>query len=154
VRMCDKVVNSEGKVVDLNEQQRNSINEVINGFASDALRTLCIAFKDIEGSSDDGNGIPEDKYTLIAIIGIKDPVRPGVKEAVKTCLDAGITVRMVTGDNINTAKAIARECGILTDGLAIEGPDFRNKTQREMEEIIPKLQVVFLFHSAYTLFNF
>ncbi|XP_024630609.1 putative calcium-transporting ATPase 11, plasma membrane-type isoform X5 [Medicago truncatula] len=70
VKMCDKVVNSEGKVVDLNEQQRNSINEVINGFASDALRTLCVAFKDIEG------------------------------------------------------------------------PDFRNKTQREMEEIIPKLQVM------------
>ncbi|XP_024630608.1 putative calcium-transporting ATPase 11, plasma membrane-type isoform X4 [Medicago truncatula] len=142
VKMCDKVVNSEGKVVDLNEQQRNSINEVINGFASDALRTLCVAFKDIEASSEDGNSIPEDEYTLIAIIGIKDPVRPGVKEAVKTCLDAGITVRMVTGDNINTAKAIARECGILTDGLAIEGPDFRNKTQREMEEIIPKLQVM------------
>ncbi|KAJ1423046.1 HAD-like superfamily [Sesbania bispinosa] len=83
-----------------------------------------------------------EKYTLIAIIGIKDPVRPGVKEAVKTCLEAGITVRMVTGDNINTAKAIARECGILTDGLAIEGPDFQKKTQREMKEIIPKIQAM------------
>ncbi|CAL5211879.1 unnamed protein product [Lathyrus oleraceus] len=142
VKMCDKVVNAEGKVVDLNEQLRNNINEVINGFACDALRTLCIAFKDIEGSSESDSSIPEDKYTLISIIGIKDPVRPGVKEAVKTCLAAGITVRMVTGDNINTAKAIARECGILTDGLAIEGPDFRNKTQQEMEEIIPKLQVM------------
>ncbi|KAJ1418535.1 P-type ATPase [Sesbania bispinosa] len=141
LKMCDKVVNADGKVVLLNEQQRNSITEVINGFASEALRTLCLAFKDIEGSSD-GTTIPEEKYTLIAIIGIKDPVRPGVKEAVKTCLEAGITVRMVTGDNINTAKAIARECGILTDGLAIEGPEFRKKTQREMEEIIPKIQVM------------
>ncbi|TKY67943.1 putative calcium-transporting ATPase 11 [Spatholobus suberectus] len=141
VKMCDKVVNADGKVVNLNEQQRNSTTEVINGFASEALRTLCIAFKDIEGSSE-GDSIPEDKYTLIAIIGIKDPVRPGVKEAVKTCLEAGITVRMVTGDNINTAKAIARECGILTDGIAIEGPDFRNKTRQEMEEIIPKIQVM------------
>lgn len=146
VKMCDKVVNAEGKVVDLNEQLRNNIYEVINGFACDALRTLCIAFKDIEGSSESGSSIPEDNYTLISIIGIKDPVRPGVKEAVKTCLAAGITVRMVTGDNINTAKAIARECGILTDGLAIEGPDFRNKTQQEMEEIIPKLQVVLPIH--------
>lgn len=148
VKMCDKVVNAEGKVVDLNEQQRKSITEVIDGFASEALRTLCIAFKDIEGSSEN---IPEDKYVLIAIIGIKDPVRPGVKEAVKTCLQAGITVRMVTGDNINTAKAIARECGILTDGLAIEGPDFRNKTQQEMEQIIPKLQVVLLFYTILLL---
>ncbi|RDX68387.1 putative calcium-transporting ATPase 11, plasma membrane-type, partial [Mucuna pruriens] len=141
LKMCDEVVNADGEVVHLNEQQRNSITEVINGFASEALRTLCIAFKDIEGSSE-SDSIPDDKYTLIAIIGIKDPVRPGVKEAVKTCLEAGIIVRMVTGDNINTAKAIARECGILTDGIAIEGPDFRNKSQQEMEEIIPKIQVM------------
>ncbi|KAF2322596.1 hypothetical protein GH714_019695 [Hevea brasiliensis] len=87
--------------------------------------------------------IPEDNYTLVAVVGIKDPVRPGVKEAVKTCLEAGIIVRIVTGDNINTAKAIARECGILTDdGIAIEGPDFRDKSPQEMEEIIPKLQVM------------
>ncbi|XP_027355861.1 putative calcium-transporting ATPase 11, plasma membrane-type isoform X2 [Abrus precatorius] len=141
VKMCNKVVNADGNVAHLNEQQRSSITEVINGFASEALRTLCIAFRDIKGSSK-GDSIPEDMYTLIAIIGIKDPVRPGVKEAVQTCLAAGITVRMVTGDNINTAKAIARECGILTDGIAIEGPDFRNKTQQEMEEIIPKIQVM------------
>ncbi|XP_068483908.1 putative calcium-transporting ATPase 11, plasma membrane-type [Phaseolus vulgaris] len=141
VEMCDRVVNEEGRVVSLNEQQKSSITEVINGFASEALRTLCIAFKDIEESSK-SDGIPEDKYTLIAIVGIKDPVRPGVKEAVKTCLEAGIVVRMVTGDNINTAKAIARECGILTDGIAIEGPDFRNKSPQELEKIIPKIQVM------------
>ncbi|KAK7341150.1 hypothetical protein VNO80_24075 [Phaseolus coccineus] len=141
VEMCDQVVNEEGKVVPSNEQQRSSITEVMNGFASEALRTLCIAFKDIEESSK-SDRIPEDKYTLIAIVGIKDPVRPGVKEAVKTCLEAGIVVRMVTGDNINTAKAIARECGILTDGIAIEGPDFRNKSPQELEKIIPKIQVM------------
>ncbi|RZS19269.1 hypothetical protein BHM03_00051691 [Ensete ventricosum] len=72
--------------------------------------------------------IPASGYTLIAVFGIKDPVRPGVKEAVQTCKAAGIKVRMVTGDNINTAKAIAKECGILTeDGLAIEGSEFRSK---------------------------
>ena len=75
------------------------------------------------------------------MFGIKDPLRPGVREAVKTCHDAGINVRMVTGDNINTAKAIARECGILTDdGIAIEGPEFRAKSPNEMRELIPKIQ--------------
>ena len=48
---------------------------------------------------------------------------------------------MVTGDNINTAKAIARECGILTDGIAIEGPEFREKSEVELLDIIPKIQV-------------
>lgn len=145
LEMCDKVVNTDGKVVRLFEEQRKNITKVINDFASEALRTLTIAFRDIEKPSND-NSIPEENFTLLAVVGIKDPVRPGVKEAVKTCLAAGITVKMVTGDNIITAKAIARECGILTDGLAIEGPEFRKKTQQEMEEIIPKIQVILLFH--------
>jgi Ca2+-transporting ATPase len=86
--------------------------------------------------------IPEDGYTCIGIVGIKDPVRPGVKESVAICRSAGITVRMVTGDNINTAKAIARECGILTEGgIAIEGPDFRTKSEEEMTQLIPNIQV-------------
>lgn len=142
LKMCDKVLNGNGEAVSLSEEKRENINDIINGFASEALRTLCLAFKDIDESSD-VNNIPDDNYTLIAVIGIKDPVRPGVKEAVQTCLAAGITVRMVTGDNINTAKAIAKECGILTeDGLAIEGPDFRKKSLQEMQELVPKLQVM------------
>lgn len=88
------------------------------------------------------DSIPASGYTCIGIVGIKDPVRPGVKESVAICRSAGITVRMVTGDNINTAKAIARECGILTDdGLAIEGPEFREKNQEELLSLIPKIQV-------------
>nr|XP_023897194.1 calcium-transporting ATPase 4, plasma membrane-type-like [Quercus suber] len=142
LKMCDKIVNADGEAIPLSEEQRKDITDVINNFACEALRTLCLAFKDIKGISS-ADSIPEDGYTLISVIGIKDPVRPGVREAVKTCLAAGITVRMVTGDNINTAKAIAKECGILTEnGIAIEGSDFRNKSPQEMEEIIPKLQVM------------
>lgn len=138
--MCDKVVQKDGESVAISEEQRKNITKAINGFACEALRTLCLAFKDMEKTSDES--IPDDNYTLIAVVGIKDPLRPGVKEAVRTCLAAGIVVRMVTGDNINTAKAIAKECGILTqDGIAIEGSDFRDKTAQEMKEIIPKLQV-------------
>lgn len=149
LRMCQKVVNSNGDSVPLSEEDFMNITNVIDSFASEALRTLCLAFKDLDDSSYEN--IPDDGYTLIAIVGIKDPVRPGVKEAVQTCLAAGITVRMVTGDNINTAKAIARECGILTEGgLAIEGLEFRNKSSNEMRDIIPKLQV---FRSSILGFN-
>ncbi|KAK4743338.1 hypothetical protein SAY87_001339 [Trapa incisa] len=142
LRMCDKIVDKSGKAVPLSEDQINLISKVINDFACEALRTLCLAYKDLaEGSVE--NEIPESGYTLILVVGIKDPVRPGVKEAVQTCLAAGITVRMVTGDNINTAKAIARECGILTeDGVAIEGQDFRNMSPEQMREIIPRIQVM------------
>ena len=67
----------------------------------------------------------------------------GVKEVVELCRAVGITVRMVTGDNINTTKAIAVECGILTDdGVAIEGPTFREKSLEEMKTLILKIQVM------------
>ncbi|WOH00063.1 hypothetical protein DCAR_0519419 [Daucus carota subsp. sativus] len=140
--MCDKMVNSNGETVEMTDELVNMMTHVINGFASEALRTICLAFKDT-GNYDDGNSLPDSGYTLIAVVGIKDPIRPGVRDAVRTCLAAGITVRMVTGDNINTAKAIARECGILTEGgLAIEGSKFRNKTSDELMEIIPRIQVM------------
>ncbi|KAH7654897.1 P-type ATPase protein [Dioscorea alata] len=142
LQMCDKMIDSNGNTVPLSEEKIKDIMNVINNFACEALRTLCLAFKDMDDSYD-ADGIPIDGYTLIAVIGIKDPVRPGVKEAVQTCIAAGITVRMVTGDNINTAKAIAKECGIFTDdGLAMEGSEFRSKSPEEMKTLIPKLQVL------------
>ncbi|KAL4571741.1 hypothetical protein LXL04_018506 [Taraxacum kok-saghyz] len=141
--LCDKMIDGNGEVVELSEEKVKLITNVIEEFAVEALRTLCLAYLDIEGTFDCDENIPESGYTLIAVVGIKDPLRPGVKEAVETCLAAGITVRMVTGDNINTAKAIAKECGILTEGgIAIEGPDFRTKTKEELNEIAPRIQVM------------
>ena len=71
----------------------------------------------------------QGNLVLDAVVGIIDPLRSDVKDAVATCQAAGIMVRMVTGDNIHTAKAIAKQCGILTEGgAALEGPVFRNMT--------------------------
>ncbi|GAB2282707.1 Calcium-transporting ATPase 2, plasma membrane-type, variant 2 [Dionaea muscipula] len=140
---CDKVIDSNGEVVPLDENLVNRLKVTIDEFAADALRTLCLAYMELENGFSPTSPIPGVGYTCIGIVGIKDPVRPGVKESVAICRSAGITVRMVTGDNINTAKAIARECGILTDnGIAIEGPDFREKKLEELHEIIPKIQVM------------
>ncbi|KAG5043316.1 hypothetical protein GYH30_007131 [Glycine max] len=142
LKMCDKTIDCNGEVVDLPEDGANNVSDVINAFASEALRTICLAFKEIN-ETHEPNSIPDSGYTLIALVGIKDPVRPGVKEAVQTCMAAGITIRMVTGDNINTAKAIAKECGLLTEGgLAIEGPDFRDLSPEQMKDVIPRIQVM------------
>ncbi|KAJ7944521.1 Calcium-transporting ATPase [Quillaja saponaria] len=140
---CDKVVNSNGNIVPLDEASINHLKVTIDQFASEALRTLCLAYMELEDGFSAEDPIPVSGYTCIGIVGIKDPVRPGVKESVAVCRSAGITVRMVTGDNINTAKAIARECGILTDdGIAIEGPVFREKNKEELLQLIPKIQVM------------
>lgn len=75
---------------------------------------------------------------------LQDPVRKEVPAAVQQCKNAGIMVRMVTGDNVFTAKHIAHECGIYTDGIAMEGPQFRRMAETNEAELIrdlPRLQV-------------
>ncbi|KAL0921764.1 hypothetical protein M5K25_008871 [Dendrobium thyrsiflorum] len=140
---CDKVLDAAGNVVPLDDATANHLRDTIESFAKEALRTLCLAYMEVEDDFSANQQIPSDGYTCIGIVGIKDPVRPGVKESVAVCRSAGIAVRMVTGDNINTAKAIARECGILTDdGIAIEGPEFREKSLEQMMELIPRIQVM------------
>lgn len=140
---CDKVMNPNGEVVPLDEATRDHLTEIIDNFANEALRTLCLAYAELENGFSAEEAIPASGFTCIGIVGIKDPVRPGVRESVALCRSAGVIVRMVTGDNINTAKAIARECGILTDdGIAIEGPVFREKSLEELHELIPKIQVL------------
>ncbi|CAH2058510.1 unnamed protein product [Thlaspi arvense] len=141
LKMCENVVDSNGETVPLTEERIADISDVIEGFASEALRTLCLVYKDLDEAP--SGDLPDGGYTMVAVVGIKDPVRPGVREAVQTCQAAGITVRMVTGDNISTAKAIAKECGIFTEGgLAIEGSQFRDLPPHEMRAIIPKIQVM------------
>ncbi|KAG8095910.1 hypothetical protein GUJ93_ZPchr0013g35127 [Zizania palustris] len=140
---CKKYLNDQGSVVPLDAVTMDHLNATIESFANEALRTLCLAYIEVDDGFSANDQIPEDGYTCIGIVGIKDPVRPGVKESVAICRSAGIAVRMVTGDNINTAKAIARECGILTEGgVAIEGPEFRTKSAEELNELIPKIQVM------------
>ncbi|KAL7586630.1 hypothetical protein Lser_V15G38720 [Lactuca serriola] len=123
--LCDKMIDVGGEIVPMSEENINFITDVVDEFAADGLRTLCLAYLDVEGSFGCNDDMPEGGYTLIAVFGIKDPLRPGVKEAVETCLAAGISIHMVTGDDIRRAEVIAKQCGILTDeGLAIEGSDF------------------------------
>eukprot|EP00246_Nothoceros_aenigmaticus_P000199 TRINITY_DN1026_c0_g1_i1.p1 TRINITY_DN1026_c0_g1~~TRINITY_DN1026_c0_g1_i1.p1 ORF type:complete len:854 (+),score=164.16 TRINITY_DN1026_c0_g1_i1:295-2562(+) len=143
---CDKVSMGQGQVVPVDDELKEQLTAAIKSFADNALRTLCLAYKDVEDWQD--GAIPSEGFTCAAILGIKDPVRPGVPEAVKTCFAAGIKVRLGTGDNVNTAVAIAKECGILTDGGCMEGPEFRRlhddpETDRtDLEKLVQNLQVM------------
>jgi Ca2+-transporting ATPase len=81
--------------------------------------------------------------TLISIVGIEDPLRVGVREAVANCHKAGVAVKMCTGDNVLTARSIASQCGIFTaGGIVMEGPVFRTLNEHDMKEVLPRLQVL------------
>lgn len=140
---------------DMTDQNRCEALSHINLYSSRSLRTIAFVYRDFDKWPAKGARITDESrsevkfddifknMTFLGFVGIQDPLRDGVALAVKRCQDAGAVVRMVTGDNMITAKAIAKECGILTDdGLVMDGPEFRRLNKPEMLEIIPKLQVL------------
>ncbi|XP_026532189.1 plasma membrane calcium-transporting ATPase 3 isoform X9 [Notechis scutatus] len=157
LKKCTNILNSNGELRVFRPRDRDEmIKKVIEPMACDGLRTICIAYRDFpagkEPDWDNENDIVID-LTCIAVVGIEDPVRPEVPEAINKCQRAGITVRMVTGDNINTARAIAAKCGIIQPGedfLCLEGKDFNRRIRNEkgeieqerLDKIWPKLRVL------------
>mmetsp|Transcript_4081 Transcript_4081/g.6104 ORF Transcript_4081/g.6104 Transcript_4081/m.6104 type:complete len:1097 (-) Transcript_4081:178-3468(-) len=145
---CTMMMDTKGNPAPLSDMKRNVIEKHIEAMASRALRTLVLAHKDYSKASElPANWMenPPDNTNLIfdCVVGIIDPLRSDVIDAVRTAQSAGVVVRMVTGDNIATASAIARQCGILTsNGTAIEGPNFRKMTPRELDAILPRIQVM------------
>ena len=148
LRDCTMFTANAGDAQPLTESKRSEIEAHITSMANRALRTLCVAHKDFpsfDAMPENWKSSPPDNADLCldCVVGIVDPLRPDVKEAVATAQRAGVTVRMVTGDNIATACAIAKQCGILKqDGGVIEGPTLRSLTPAELDSILPKLQVV------------
>lgn len=111
--------------------------------AHKALRVIAVAFKDItELPSKIDSSTIENNLTFVGLIGMIDPPREGVKEAVKTCKTAGIKTVMITGDHLETAKAIAKDLGILNNGeKAITGQELDKMTQEQLEKNIKEYSV-------------
>eukprot|EP00178_Gracilaria_changii_P023857 TRINITY_DN720_c0_g1_i1.p1 TRINITY_DN720_c0_g1~~TRINITY_DN720_c0_g1_i1.p1 ORF type:complete len:719 (+),score=149.17 TRINITY_DN720_c0_g1_i1:289-2445(+) len=125
---------------------RQEILSYVRKMASRGLRTLLLAYRDIDHSENDEpfwREAPDVHLTYVGIVGIKDPIRPETREAVRQLKEAGVTVRMVTGDNKLTATFIAKEAGILDpDGLVVEGPEFRAMSRTELDKKALKIQVL------------
>uniref|UniRef100_A0A0K0F2H5 Calcium-transporting ATPase n=1 Tax=Strongyloides venezuelensis TaxID=75913 RepID=A0A0K0F2H5_STRVS len=164
---CKYILGNNGELKHFGQNELTDMTtNVIEPMASDGLRTIGLAYKDyvyengndnevvIDGTIDwDNEEAIREGMTAIAIIGIQDPVRPEVPAAIEKCQKAGITIRMVTGDNINTARSIATSCGILKPGedfLALEGKEFNSKirdvngkvSQEKLDAIWPRLRVL------------
>ncbi|KAG4079815.1 hypothetical protein HA402_014946 [Bradysia odoriphaga] len=148
------------------DMQERLLHQVIEPMACDGLRTISVAYRDFvpgkaainevhidnEPNWDDEANIVSN-LTCLCVVGIEDPVRPEVPDAIRRCQKAGITVRMVTGDNINTARSIAAKCGIVKpneDFLILEGKEFNRRIrdsngdvqQHLLDKVWPKLRVL------------
>ncbi|XP_063303178.1 plasma membrane calcium-transporting ATPase 1 isoform X1 [Pelobates fuscus] len=143
LKKCYKIlrVNGEAQIFRPSDRE-DMIKRVIEPMASEGLRTICLAYRDFPAGEEEPDWENENeilsRLTCIAVVGIEDPVRPEVPDAIRKCQRAGITVRMVTGDNISTARAIATKCGILHPGedfICVEGKEFNRRIRNEKGEI-------------------
>ncbi|KAM7477868.1 hypothetical protein LguiA_026081 [Lonicera macranthoides] len=152
---CTRYIDANDCLVPMDEDKVLLFKKGIEAMAAGSLRCVALAYKvcksenvPIEEEELEHWDLPEDDLILLAIVGLKDPCRKGVKEAVQLCINAGVKVRMVTGDNLQTAKAIALECGILgSDADAIEpniieGKTFRALSDARRLEVVEKISVM------------
>ncbi|XP_057987929.1 calcium-transporting ATPase 8, plasma membrane-type isoform X2 [Hevea brasiliensis] len=152
---CTAYFGENDNIEPMDDEKALFFKKAIEDMAAGSLRCIAIAYRSYEidkvpvGEQELSQwALPEDDLVLLAIIGLKDPCRPGVKEAVQLCQNAGVKVRMVTGDNLQTARAIALECGILgsnedaVEPILIEGKVFREYSVEEREKHVEKILVM------------
>lgn len=162
--LCSHVVNTDGdKPQPMSQGNQTIVEKAIEEYAGQAMRTLCLAYKDVPAVINvDTISADENNQTLLCLVGIEDPLRDEVPLAIEKCNRAGVDVKMVTGDNLNTAIAIGKRCNIirpsdldsatgeLSYNVAMTGPDFRRKVldqdgnliQSEIDKIWPFLRVL------------
>ena len=136
-------VDINGEVYEINDELRQKIMEENTRMGNKALRVFAVAYKNYDNApaTFDSESLEYD-MTFIGLTGMIDPVRPEVKDAIVECRGAGIKPIMITGDHINTAKAIARELGILTDdSQAMMGADIDKYSDEEFEKIVENICV-------------
>ncbi|KAK6929895.1 Cation-transporting P-type ATPase, N-terminal [Dillenia turbinata] len=148
--MCSHYCDLSGTIRALDAEEKMKFEQIIEGMAASSLRCIAFAHKQIPEEDEDGE-VPRkmivNGLVLLGMVGIKDPCRNGVKKAVEDCQYAGVNIKMITGDNVYTARAIATECGILRpgqnmDGAVVEGVEFRNYTPEERMQKVDKICVM------------
>lgn len=137
IEKCKTYLDNDGNVTELTEEKRKALKSHIKGLTEKAMRCIALTISD---KADDG--LP-DEMNFLGVIGVVDPVRNEVPEAVKIAHKAGIQVIEITGDCMETAKAVAMEAGIYKPGdLAVTNDEFEAMSDVKVKEIIPQLRVI------------
>lgn len=143
--MCSYYYDKKGISKAMNDDERAHIGTIIESMADKSLRCIAFAHANVTDGNEQTTKIEETGLTWLGVVGLKDPCRPGVKAAVESCKNAGVSIKMITGDNMHTARAIALECGILDSGddlyndAVVEGVQFRNYSD---DERMSKIEII------------
>ena len=141
INKCNKML-LEGKITALSSIDKNHILNINNNMAKEALRVIAVAYLDLNNLPKKIDESIENNLVFVGLIGMIDPPRKGVKKAVEICRQAGIKTVMITGDQEITAKAIAKDIGILKMGdKTVTGKLLEKMTQEELEENIMNYSV-------------
>ncbi|MBE6573259.1 MAG: cation-transporting P-type ATPase [Ruminococcaceae bacterium] len=136
IEKCTKAMTPEGEIIDFDS---TIIDERIAELNNQSIRCIALAMVNTLHVED----TLADDMVFLGVVGVADPIRKEVPDAVKRAHEAGIQIIEITGDNIVTATAIAKECGIYKDGeLALTNAEFEELTDDEIKNIIPKLRVI------------
>ncbi len=145
IPLCDYVL-VNGKAVYLDKEKAGEIIMASHSLMDKGLRVLAFALKEIEEMTT-LSPLPQDLekgMVFLGLIGLEDPPRPEVPDAIRRCHEAGIRIIMITGDSSRTALAIAREIGLVRGKPSvIEGPEFVKMTDRELREKLSEREVIF-----------
>lgn len=143
IGLCSKIVTCDG-IKDIKDEIEN-LEEQVHYFESQAMRLIGFAHKELEGDLDFENGKKSIESDMIfdGFVVIKDPIRKEVYGAINSCRDAGVNVKMLTGDNLITARAIAEELGIVDEGsLVLQASAVEEMSDKELEEKIDNIKVI------------
>src|SRR5690606_4524517 len=136
---CKHIV-EDGEIIPLRETHKTILSDAADAMSDNALRTLAVAYKPLEKQIDTENF--ERNLVMIGVVGMIDPPREEVKDAIATAKEAGITTVMITGDHKNTALAIAKELGIASErSEATTGADINHMSREELESHIEEYKV-------------
>lgn len=140
INKCSKILEN-GKIEQMTEDKRNLIKKENEKMANEALRVIAVSYRKMDYFQKLTFDL-EENMIFVGLIGMIDPPRKGVKEAVETCKKAGIKTVMITGDHIATASAIAKKLGILKVGeKAVTGNELNNMSDLELEKNISSYSV-------------
>ncbi|KAL4507213.1 hypothetical protein ABPG72_002006 [Tetrahymena utriculariae] len=145
MELSSKYINKNSQVQQMNQSFLEKFQETQQKFSNECLRTLLLAYKEIP--SVDVEQLPDESqieqdFIVLGMVGIQDPLRRGIRDSVKVCSNAGVTVRMVTGDNKETAIAISKEAGIISQDYSPSDGGYTVMEGKQFRELVGGLQEI------------